>query len=125
MKLLVLIICVGCLTCSTIYAQPGSVDLSFGNKGKILQNNPLGSSFSFDRIAVQSDGKIIAGSSQTSSDGSLTVYRYDANGKIDSNYGTNARLQFTAVTYGTPDYINNIIITPDDKILVVGSTYAA
>jgi uncharacterized delta-60 repeat protein len=62
-------------------------------------------------IAVQSDGKtIVAGRSTTS--GNFTLMRYNADGSIDTHFGTGGGTVTTAFTYGATDVLS-LAVTGD------------
>jgi uncharacterized delta-60 repeat protein len=89
----------------------------------------------FDVIAavvLQPDGKIIAGGSTTSPNGdrNFALVRYLPNGVIDTSFGTSAldpgrvMTDFRPLPNGTrsDDYITEVVLQPDGKIVAGGST---
>jgi uncharacterized delta-60 repeat protein len=66
-------------------------------------------------IAVQSDGKIVAGGSSNST---FEVVRYNTNGSLDSTFGYLGKVS-TDVNHVTSS-INEILIQPNGKILAAG-----
>jgi uncharacterized delta-60 repeat protein len=84
----------------------GSPDTTFGSGGLTITSVSGGN----DRIramAVQSDGKILAG-------GGTSVARYTANGNLDTTFGSSG-------SRSTPHIFNKIIVRSDDKFLVGGA----
>ena len=115
----------------------GTVDNSFGDQGviKIPQesytstSDPSMGSGPGNRmpIALLADGKFLVGSlvksfslnGGTNSGNYSAIFRYNANGSLDSSFGTNGRL-FNLLGFENYD-IRKIVVQPDHKILVAGS----
>ena len=58
------------------FAQPGSLDASFGTGGKVT--TPIGSGATGNSVAIQSDGKIlVAGYSYNGTDNDFALVRYN------------------------------------------------
>jgi len=71
------------------FSASGQLDTSFGSGGRILLS--LNDLTVLSRVAVQSDGKILAlgtSSTQWGDFATLTVVRYDAQGTLDPSFGT-------------------------------------
>jgi uncharacterized delta-60 repeat protein len=104
------------------------LDTTFGNGG-VVTTPVVGANG--DRIytaARQSDGKLILGGTTGTFDDFLGPYtgeallmRVKTDGTIDPTFGTNGQLLLTISTRA--DEINAILVQPDQKILVVGSSY--
>jgi uncharacterized delta-60 repeat protein len=92
----------------------GSLDTSFGHSGSVVNNfaDPAA-------MALQSDGKIVlAGSIHSSTQGVFAVARLNANGSVDTGFGTGG----TVITdMGFPGVGEAIVIQPDGKILLGGT----
>ena len=105
-------------------AAPGDLDQSFGNGGITA---PVGANFYAARgVAVQPDGKIIAGGISApgglSVNGRFTLTRYLPNGSIDLSFGTNGGVITTFTEYQADTMvINDIAVLPSGKIVAVGS----
>ena len=69
-----------------------------------------------DAIAVQSNGDVLHGLSQ--SDGSLIVRRLTAAGKVDSSYGRNGKA-IVPIT-GKQPKVGSLLVLPDDSLIVGG-----
>lgn len=109
------------------YNTNGTLDSSFGINGKV--NYGETSSCSGKHLAVQSDNKILVGSGGNG----VTVTRFNADGNLDSSFGSNGS---TYVSYTPPiTYDNyqclfyngglglaNVLAQPDGKIVVVGNS---
>ncbi len=91
----------------------GTEDNSFNNTAVM----PNGEAYS---VAIQTDGKIVANFYANSSNSSFSLIRYNANGSLDSGFG-NGGIINTSVTNGQ-DYGRKVLIQPDGKILVGGSS---
>ena len=61
--------------------EHGQLDDSFGNAGVSINNLGTGSDDRYDRVAVQPDGKLLAGTQN------FGVYRHLANGSLDLDFG--------------------------------------
>lgn len=97
----------------------GQLDSSFGTAGKVIAN-PYG----YQEIyasAVQSDGKIVAvGMSRNSNDYNFCVMRFNANGAVDTSFGTNGGMYVDMRNGGYYDFAKAVVIQPDGKIIVGG-----
>lgn len=101
--------------------QPDSAD--FGVDGQVL------TSFTFrdvaDAIALQDDGKIVAAGMQSISNGSSdhisSVYRFHADGTVDSSFAGDGEV---ALRYGTglSGEFAGVTVLPDGKILAAGKS---
>ena len=101
------------------YNTDGSPDLTFGGTGWIKKYNTGGVA----SIALQPDGKIVAAGTSTSGGDRFVVSRIDADGKVDSTFGSNGSV-FTDFGPGG-DQLNSIALQPDGKIVGVGKTGGA
>ncbi|BAZ49482.1 hemolysin-type calcium-binding region [Nostoc sp. NIES-4103] len=105
------------------YNSDGSVDTSFGNNGQVITD--LGSSSSsIKKIAIQSDGKIVAsgyafnGSNIDYTD--FAVVRYNSNGSLDTSFGNNGKV-ITPISNGL-DMADDVVLGSNGKIFVVGES---
>ena len=99
------------------YNTNGRLDETFGKGG--VQINDFGSSNNIiNSIAIQSDGKIVAGGS---SDNNFTIARYNIDGSLDKTFGINGVKNYYFIK---KNYVNSIVIQPDGKILAGGSVLA-
>lgn len=102
---------------------PGGVlDSTFGNNGKVISNigSRVGSSDVARAIAVQTDGKFVAGGySYDGAQKDFALIRYNTNGSLDSSFGSNGRL-ILSLSSGD-DEIHGLAMQTDGKILVGGS----
>lgn len=99
------------------YNTNGKLDESFATGGK--QINDFGASHNDLRsIALQTDGKIVAGGL---SNNKLILARYYKNGSTDKTFGVNG---VQKDSFGISNYINSICLQKDGKILAAGSVLA-
>ncbi len=123
----------------------GSIDTTFGTNGHVQTDfvsqtfNPSGRALA---VALQSDGKIVVAGSASlpnSTDGrissAMAVARYDANGRLDTSFGTEGKVvHFVALDQGratlpeksiATNQASEIHIRADGTILLAGSTTIA
>ncbi len=95
----------------------GTLDTSFGSGGSVTTN--LGSIDEGFDVALQPDGKIVmVGRSGGPTGFDFGVVRYDADGSLDTAFGTGGvvRTDFA----GGADYAHGVVIQADGKIVVAG-----
>ncbi len=103
----------------------GSLDTAFGSGGKVTTN--FGSDNDYIRgVAVQTDGKIVAGGTYTAprnsrQGGNFAVARYNPDGSLDTSFNTDGKQTTDFFSYY--DYSRALAIQPDGKILLAGSAY--
>jgi len=86
------------------YSKDGKLDTGFGNAGKVI--TPCGGYCEATAVAVQPDGKIIAGGYLETGDlDDFLLMRYDKAGTFDSTFGSDGRVyaDFNGITDKTPD----------------------
>jgi uncharacterized delta-60 repeat protein len=92
------------------YRADGSLDLSFGRAGQVVQS--FGGISNGSDVVRQADGKLLVAGNV---DGRLLVARFNADGSLDSSFGNRGRF----VTDAGRDYTDaSLRITPDGKIVV-------
>ncbi len=103
---------------SIAFAQPGSLDNSFGKGGKVTVSfappEDVGR-----KAALQPDGKIV----QTgySYDSGIAVVRYNTNGTLDTTFDGDGKV--TTIVTGYYDEGYDVAIQQDGKIVVAGVSY--
>ncbi len=107
------------------YNTDGSLDTSLNGNGKILTpvvTSTYGSGAS--SVAIQPDGKIVAAGN--SGNGTLfgqgadfAVIRYNPNGSLDTTFNGTGKV---TTRFGGQDFVSEIAIQADGKIVVAGST---
>ncbi|MFF1658467.1 calcium-binding protein [Streptomyces sp. NPDC058255] len=95
------------------YNSDGSLDSGFGTGGRVVTD--FGDYEFVNGVAVQSDGKIVAAGS---TGGDFALARYNANGSLDSGFGTGGRV--TTDFGGTNDRANDLALQPDGRIVTAG-----
>ncbi len=107
------------------YMPDGRLDYSFGDSGKVI--TILGDEGRRDIIlsmALQNDGKIVAGGKSThvsnSNSGKFALVRYQANGELDASFGNEGKVLSDVGPNG--DELYSIALQPDGKIIAAGTT---
>lgn len=97
----------------------GVLDTSFGTSG--LVTNGFGTTLaSATGVAIQSDGKIVVvGNAFTGASSEYTVARYNADGTLDSGFGTGG-VVFTPLS--TNDLASDIVVNAAGTISIAGTT---
>jgi uncharacterized delta-60 repeat protein len=101
------------------YNRDGTLDTDFNAGGKVT-TTLTNQTDEGNAVALQSDGKIVVAGTTTegTSVQRFAVVRYNANGSLDTGFGTSGKA-VTAFASG-PDRAYAIAIQPDGKILVGG-----
>jgi uncharacterized delta-60 repeat protein len=103
----------------------GTLDSTFGPSGNGLVFQGFGS---FDAyalaVAIQpADGKIVvAGHSVSGGSRNMTVVRYLTDGTLDGTFGAGGVVQVNPEGGTISDIANDVVIQPDGKIVVAGSS---
>lgn len=105
------------------YNTDGTLDQSFGDQG--LQFTSIGDGDDFaNGVVVQPDDKIVvAGLSVNSGSGDIGIARYNSDGTPDNTFGYDGKVMTDIQTLY--DYANSLVLQPDGKILVAGSSQSA
>ena len=106
------------LNTSFSFAQPGTLDSTFGRDGKVT--TAFSEQSEAYSVALQADGKIIlAGFSGKYPDYNFALTRYKSNGRIDKTFGVDGK----AITdFGGYDKAYSVAIQPDGRIVAAGYT---
>ncbi|SFQ42337.1 delta-60 repeat domain-containing protein, partial [Parafilimonas terrae] len=100
---------------NTIQAQPGTLDNTFNDSGKVLN-------YDFGVVcatAIQPDGKILVGGEIFTTElHAFTIVRYLPDGSVDESFGDNGKAQ-TAIAGGGVG-IYNLSVLKSGKILAAG-----
>lgn len=107
-------------TASVGFAAPGDLDLTFGGTGKIRAGFGGGDDRG-NAVAIQSDDKVVAAG--YASDGTyrrFLVVRYNADGSLDSAFGSGGRIHTSFAA--SDSEANAVAIQADGKIVVAGKS---
>src|SRR4051794_14296359 len=95
------------------YTAAGSLDTSFSGDG--LQTTDFGAADGATAVAVQPDGRIVAGGS---SGGDFALARYDTAGGLDTSFSGDGK---QTTDFGASDSSSDLAITANGAIVVVGT----
>jgi uncharacterized delta-60 repeat protein len=101
------------------YDDSGALDTTFGVNGKVTTSFTAGYDQIF-KVAVQPDGKIVAGGATAGSGGRFVIARYDANGSLDGTFSGDgiAATDFTR----HDDFAEGLALQPDGRIVLAGGS---
>ena len=100
------------------YDSTGNLDASFGAGGIVVTDFAALADVA-KAVAIQADGRIVvAGQSQSASGTDFAVARYNADGSLDTSFGSGGKL--TTDLAGGPEGLPSIALQPDGKIIVAG-----
>ena len=103
------------------YEADGSLDTTFGSGGMVFTPVGTGSDYGYS-VLVQPDGKLVlVGTSYNGTDNDLALVRYNADGSLDTSFGTGGKVT-TPVGTDVDDNCNEVAIQADGKIVVAGWT---
>lgn len=103
----------------TRYLTNGTLDNAFNSNGKVTVSTTVDEMIK--RIAVQSDGKIVAvGTRDVSpSSSSIIIMRFTSSGALDNSFGNSGKIVLAPST--GRDFGNNVVLQSDGKILIAGT----
>jgi uncharacterized delta-60 repeat protein len=100
------------------YTDTGVLDTAFGMGGKVITDFGNGDE-NMLAAALQVDGKIVVGGGTGDFFfPDFSVVRYNANGMLDTSFGTGGRV--TTPVGGGPGAASEVLLQPDDKIVAIG-----
>jgi uncharacterized delta-60 repeat protein len=101
---------------------PGTLDASFGRGGTVTTDFGGTSAGAF-AVAVQPDGKIVApGLGFINGVINSALARYNPDGTLDASFGTGGIVATPFDFQGSNDRAYSVVLQPDGKIVVAGST---
>jgi uncharacterized delta-60 repeat protein len=102
------------------YNRNGTLDTNFGSGGKVTTAFGAGSSEAVTGIAIQADGRIVAGGySDSSGSGDFALARYNGDGTLDTSFGNGGKVT-TDFNRGSAEGASAIALRPDGKIVLAG-----
>lgn len=104
------------------YNPNGSLDLSFGNQGKVMTDFAAASD-EIAALAIQSDGRIIAAgfAANSASGRDFALARYNADGALDTSFGSGGRV--TLDYFASDDEAKAVAIDSSGRIVIAGSAF--
>jgi uncharacterized delta-60 repeat protein len=107
------------LSHSSLSAQAGALDLSFSGDGKVITDF-YGEPDGGHAVAIQPDGKILAGGAATQNNISLfALARYNDDGSLDTSFGSGGHIE--TEFQGASASALAIALQPDGKIILAGT----
>jgi uncharacterized delta-60 repeat protein len=108
---------------SPAWAADGDLDTSFGTGGKVTTAIGSADDTAYS-VVLQSDGKIIAvGQSNNGANTDFAVVRYNADGSLDTSFGTGGKV--TTAIGSSNDNAYSVVLQSDGKIVVVGNSFSS
>jgi uncharacterized delta-60 repeat protein len=108
------------------YNADGTLDTTFGSTGTVITNDVMNGRETASGLAVQTDGKIVVSATFQPSTGTIltidfAVFRYDADGALDTTFGGNGYgMVTTDFGINNDDFAYDVQIQQDGKIVIVG-----
>ena len=99
------------------YNSNGSLDTTFDDDGKLVSN--LGTSAFDVHLAIQTNGRLVVAGMTDSANYNFILARYNPNGSLDATFDGDGKV---ITDFGNSDLARAIILQPDSRILVAGST---
>ncbi len=101
------------------YNSDGSPDAAFGTGGLVVYAGGVNSLYG-NSIAMDSLGRIIvAGHRFNGANYDMYIWRYTSEGLLDSTFDSDG---IVSVNIGSDDYVNDLVIDKDGKILITGQS---
>jgi uncharacterized delta-60 repeat protein len=101
------------------YNADGSLDTSFSADGKLTTDFSQGEDLAWI-VAVQADGKIVAGGDALGGNPTWALARYNTDGSLDTSFGGDGTVTTNFTSY--PEDLLALAIQPDGKILAAGGS---
>jgi uncharacterized delta-60 repeat protein len=110
-----------CILAVARYNPNGSLDTTFNGSGKRIVSFGGATNASFEGLAIQADGKIVAsGSISNGSDADFSVYRLNPNGSLDTSFSGDGKVSI-GFGIGRNDLAGRLVLQ-GTKIVVAGDT---
>ena len=104
------------------YNSNGSLDTTFDSDGKVTPDFTSNIYDGAVAVAIQQDGRIVAGG-RSGSSADFALVRYNSNGSPDLTFGTNGKV--TTDFGSNEDYGFALALQPDSKILLAGRSFTS
>ncbi len=105
------------------YNTDGTLDTTFNGVGYAVHSNAAGGTFTDTArsVQVQNDGKIVIVGNSADADftGQMVIWRYNANGTLDTTFGGTGFVVYSSAQY-EPNQANSLVILSDGKYLITG-----
>jgi len=101
-----------------LYAQPGTLDVSFGAAGIVTTNIGAGNDRGFSVVQQSDDKLLVAGFSNNGTNNDFALIRYNVDGSLDAGFGLGG-IVVTPIGTGNEGG-QQVIVQPNDKIIVAG-----
>ena len=99
-----------------IFAQPGTLDNTFGSNGITISLIAAGRYDDLIKIQIQSDGKIVAAGRNA------VLARYQTSGNLDSSFGNNGIAVIPPLQSNASDFFSDLKLLPNGQIVVAGES---
>jgi uncharacterized delta-60 repeat protein len=104
-----------------LFGPSGALDVCFSKDGKL---NTGWASTTYElasAVAIQSDGKIVAGGTMGIYGDAFLLARYNSDGSLDTGFSPRYRDGKVKTPFGVNVYLNDLAIQSDGKIVAVGT----
>ncbi len=102
------------------YTLDGKPDTSFGDNGQVLTDFPATPHEAINGIALDDDGRIVvAGPATKAGELHFALARYNANGSVDTTFGTNGQV-LTDMAASDRETALNVLVDVHGRIVVGG-----
>jgi uncharacterized delta-60 repeat protein len=99
------------------YNADGTLDTMFGARGRV-KTDLGGATDVASALLLQQDGKIVAGGRRGGLNEDFALVRYNHDGTMDPSFGRRGKV--TTDFSGGGDFITDLVLEPDGKIVAVG-----
>lgn len=114
-----LLMLLGTLSATRVYAAPGDLDPAFGTAGKVTTY--FGRVGDASAVILQPDGKLVAaGSANAAGNSNFALARYNPDGSLDPTFGTGGAV----VDIESGDGAFALVLQPNNKLVAAGFSYA-
>lgn len=97
----------------------GSLDTTFGTGGKAVANFSPSGEDGANAVAIQPDGKIVAGGFGAGARSDAAIARFNPDGSLDTTFATGGMF-LQDLNGGGDDAVRSLVIEPDGRIVAAG-----